>query len=367
MEFKDKSILLISPEPWDHVFVSKHHYAIYLANLGANVIFANPPKESWSLMSTEFSKVKVLNYAKFIKGLRKFPSILSRRLIKKKLDKIESYCGLSFDIIWSFDNSVFFDFTLLQKSFNISHIVDLDQDFELAKASRTSNICLFVTRQIGEKLKEFNENSHFINHGYNQKLMSEKIELPGSNHLKLLYAGNLNMYKIDWHTLLEVVSNHSNIDFIFLGPLDSNPDFRNQTIKSRKVTLSLQNSYHLGKVHSDALINYYSVSDALLICYQEKYHLEQSNCHKLMEYLGSGKLVIASQTAEFSHYNGSLLLMSTNNSELTDQVKTFSSNPSKFNTSQLSSMRKEIASSNTYEKQIGRISEIIDNQNFVQP
>ena len=29
--FRDKNVLLISPEHWTHLFISKHHYAIELA------------------------------------------------------------------------------------------------------------------------------------------------------------------------------------------------------------------------------------------------------------------------------------------------------------------------------------------------
>ena len=43
MILKDKSILIVSPEPWAHLFVSKHHYAVHLAQRGNKVFF---PKSS---------------------------------------------------------------------------------------------------------------------------------------------------------------------------------------------------------------------------------------------------------------------------------------------------------------------------------
>ena len=113
-----KNILIISPESWSHIWVSKHHYARTLASMGAQVVFANPPKNQWRLQKSENDKLQILDYPKFITGLRKFPSWISQRLIKKKLIQIEAYCDLTFDIIWSFDNSVFFDFTLFHSSIN---------------------------------------------------------------------------------------------------------------------------------------------------------------------------------------------------------------------------------------------------------
>ena len=39
----DKAILLISPQPWNHVRISKHHYAEALAGHN-NVLFLEPPR-----------------------------------------------------------------------------------------------------------------------------------------------------------------------------------------------------------------------------------------------------------------------------------------------------------------------------------
>ena len=46
MSLKDKVILIISPQPWYQLFVSKHHYAIELAKYGNTVYFLNPPDAS---------------------------------------------------------------------------------------------------------------------------------------------------------------------------------------------------------------------------------------------------------------------------------------------------------------------------------
>ena len=39
----NKTILLISPQSWGTMFLSKHHYAIELARRGNTVYFLNPP------------------------------------------------------------------------------------------------------------------------------------------------------------------------------------------------------------------------------------------------------------------------------------------------------------------------------------
>ena len=41
----NKTILIISPQGWGDMFISKHHYAIELAKKGNTVYFLNPPGE----------------------------------------------------------------------------------------------------------------------------------------------------------------------------------------------------------------------------------------------------------------------------------------------------------------------------------
>lgn len=44
--FNNKTILIISPEPWGKMMISKHHYALELAKLGNEVYFLNPPNNN---------------------------------------------------------------------------------------------------------------------------------------------------------------------------------------------------------------------------------------------------------------------------------------------------------------------------------
>ena len=268
-------------------------------------------------------------------------------------------CGAQFDIIWSFDTSVFFDFSRLTHSFNILHVVDLDQNFELKKASKSADLCLFSSQVIGKLLSKRNPNSYFINHGYNAREKTKTIQLPGQNPIKLVYAGNLNMIKLDWKTLFHTVKINSNADFIFIGPLDGSKNDTNITSGYRSKLMKLKNSHFIGRIHSNELINYYSAADGLLLCYQEKYHAEQSNPHKIMEYLGSGKPVIATKTGEFLS-DGDLTLMTKYNSEYSSLVSDFVNNQGTFDSDELKNHRINFAKSNSYDQQIEKIFKLID-------
>lgn len=360
MTFNEKNILLISPEPWDHIFISKHHYAVHLSKMGANVVFANPPKSKWQLKKTDYARLMVLDYPRFLKGLRKYPSMISSRIMKKKFSLIEQFCEIKFDLIWSFDNSLFFDFTLLKNTFNISHIVDLDQNFELERASKTADLCLYVTTDIGNELIKHNPKSHFINHGYSSHKQTKPVQLPGKNATKFVYAGNLNMRKIDWLTLFKASQTYTDVDFIFLGPLDKTIKDRNSTVLHREKMLNLDNVYTLGRVPSDELHNYYEAADAMLLCYQEVFHQDQANSHKMLEYLASGRPVICTWTATYSDLtNNNILLMKKKNADFIKSIDSFLNDKTFYNSEELVLARKEIALDNTYDKQIERITRLI--------
>jgi hypothetical protein len=115
MQIRGKNILLISPEHWDHIYVSKHHYAIHLANRGNVVFFLNPPStfNSNRVSPTSYPNLSSIDYKGFIAGLRFFPNWLQRYCIRKKFEYLQRLVSVRFDIVWSFDNSVFFDFSSL--------------------------------------------------------------------------------------------------------------------------------------------------------------------------------------------------------------------------------------------------------------
>lgn len=358
MILRNKNILLISPEPWNHIFVSKHHYAVHLGRRGNHVYFLEPPGESESVAPTEYENVVEVKYRGFPKGLRFYPPILQRHFIRKKFRELERLCNTRFDIIWSFDNSVFFDFSALPDSvLKISHIVDLNQDFQTGRAAATADICFCTTELIRARLLEFNSKCYKINHGFNDITSAGGgVTLPGSSALKVAYAGNLAMQYIDWDVIHATVRDNPDIDFIFIGP-DGNGEggeISKQQVREAK------NAYFPGRVRADDLALYYKSADILILAYKEKYHADQANPHKMMEYLGSGKMVVATFTAEYSGLKDkNLLSMTHSNLEFTANLKMVVDNLAFWNSSDKQLLRKEWAMQNTYEEQLGRIEGLL--------
>lgn len=362
MLLNNKNILLVSPESWDHIFVSKHHYAIHLASKNNSVYFLNPPSNTTSVEETPFENVYTINYRGFIKGLRFLPSFYIRKQLLKTFKDLEKLCGVSFDIIWSFDNSVFYDFEALPESvLKICHIVDLNQNFQTERAAKTADICFAVTNQILKRLQQYNESTYFINHGYNVKAQpGTRVTLPGKNTIKIVYAGNLSMQYLDWEILFTAAQSLEDADFVFIGPNKehSTPDEHHSKFKEQ--LFGLKNVFAPGKVEAGILSLYYKEASILIVAYQEEYQEEQSNPHKMMEYLGSGKPIVATKTKEYKLLaENELIAMSDKNDDYPDLLTSVVNNLEDWNDASKVNKRIQFALDHTYEKQIEKIDNLL--------
>lgn len=367
MVLKNKNILIVSPEAWGHIFVSKHHYSTHLAEMGNRVFYLNPPSEGFNVKTTDYERVMEVNAPKFIKGLRWFPKLLQKIVIAQRWKKLEKICGLKFDVIWSFDNSVFFEFGALpSRVLKISHIVDLNMDFETAKAAASSDVSFCTTELIKKRLLQYTTKVYKINHGVLATKIAEKttaIALPGTQKVKALYVGNLAMRYLDWKIIGEAVEQYSTIDFVFVG---SNAEVFEETINPhhvyKKALAQKDNVFFLGKVPAADIPKYLKGATVLLVAYQEKYHQDQANPHKVMEYLASGKPIIATYTAEFS--NLGMLYMSKENKEWIAMFTKVLANLENEQARALVAEQKAFAAQNTYQKQIRRIETILSELGF---
>ena len=361
MILKDKSILIVSPEPWDHLFVSKHHYAVHLAQRGNKVFFLNPPGRELSVKATEHEDLQVLNYFGFIKGLRFFPKWLRKAFFRKSWEQLQAISKTKFDVIWSFDNSVFYDFDALPKEvLKISHIVDLNQDFETERAAITADFCFCTTEQIKKRLQVYNPKTHKINHGYNHRIGEVKpAGLPGRNSKKAFYAGNLAMQYLDWEIIAEAAKKLTHLDFVFVGSGGLDFDEKGNVKHGfKREVFGLPNVYRLEKVDSSQLPALYQAADVLLIAYQQAHHADQANPHKMMEYLGSGRTVVCTYTGEFENQRA-LVAMSMDNSEWPTLLAEVIHNLESWNAEDLIRKRKALAMENTYDRQLERVEALL--------
>jgi hypothetical protein len=328
--------------------VSKHHYAIELAKRNNQVYFLNPPLHHFSCEPTSYENVFEINQKPFMKGLRFFPSIVQRWAMKKRFKALQRLASVKFHCIWSFDNSVFFDFSFLPgEVFTISHIVDFSQNFQFKKAAATADICLGVSQNIVDRLRRFNKNSFLIGHGMAVELgRKADIKLPGVNKIKAIYAGNLDSQYLDKKNLFELIRAHGEVDFIFLGPGGDD------LIKCKNVFL-------LGRIDRQLLMNYLEKADVLLLLYDSrKFPSQLTNAHKILEYLESGKVVVSNFFQDYSD-KPELLEMVKSQEEISTVFSRVISDLLFYNSKKKMEARRSFVQENTYGHRIMEIEKIV--------
>lgn len=358
---RNKTILIISPEAWSHIFVSKHHYAQELAKQN-RVVFLNPPITD-KIISAKHGDVTVVDYYSFVKGYRFLPKIIRKALLKRFVLQLEKKLRLTFDMIWSFDNSVFFDLDAFPEKLTISHIVDINQDFNTAQASGSADICLGVVDAITQRHLQFNKNAFTLAHGVNIDTPTDKIkiELPGKNQIKAVYVGNMSMPFIDWNILAELAKiNTDKVDFILIG---SDHELAN---KNHPEVYGLENVYQIQKIAATEVLNYLTAADILLLLYSPEFYMNYASPHKFLEYLLSGKVIASMYIAEYAQLAKEELILMVNEDFSMQEIfaKAVEENE-RLNDQNLILKRKNFAKARSYEKRVEQVHKLLIENNLI--
>ena len=367
MNIINKRILLVSPQAWGDYFVSKHHYAKELSKNGNQVYFLNPPnniiENKINVKNIDSNgNLFIIDYLDFSKGKRFMPAMLNGKLIRKQINNIEGYLNINFDILWNFETSRFFNMSYLRKDIlKILHLVDYNSTHNIKLASKTADICFCTTDYLKNKLLKFNINSFKINHGWQGPIKSYLNSISNSNKIKIGYLGNLTIQYIDWNLIYKIISQHENIEFYFFGPRTSS-HLSPKSILSNKIITKLSqldNVFFYGPIRSDEIYGYLKQMDANIIVYTPDKHKEQlSNPHKIMEYLGSGKIIISTYTDELK-YHTDMVEMSNINSDYVNLFKQVINNLEFYNSSENQNKRITYAQKHLYQRQLEKIFHFI--------
>ena len=365
----NKSILIISPERWGTLKVSKHHYASVLAKMGNKVFFLNPPRisdeTSVDIKDVE-NNLKTIDYMPFIRGSNRLPMILRKRFHKNLANKIIDSINVSIDITWSFDPSSFQYMSAFGAQLNIFHPVDVHRNrFEIAIA-RNADLIIATSDNILERYKGVNKPKLKVNHGIadyfleTKKLSKSFINSPNKVNVGLI--GNLHYSFLDCETLIDIIKNNYGVDFYFIGPTGksnlSNSLRNEQFVSYLKLA---PNAFLLGSILSEDLPSYLREFDLFLICYTgDKNIAEMANPHKILEYLSTGKPVVSHYIDEYRDHRD-IICMADDNKSLPELFFYVIHNLSKYNLSELIEKRKNLAENNTYSFQIIRIEKFLSN------
>lgn len=357
-------IFLISPERWGINHVSKHHYALALAESGQQVYFINPPTRRFETR-LERERLTIVDYKPLFKGLRFLPFWLQAYFTRIEIERLEKQLGARADKIWNFDSSRFFNLSMLGSRYRICHIVDMAENIQRHVLARTSDICFCTTDFLQAELARYNAKVYKIHHGvYLPKTYSPMpVPNPVTAKPQVGYVGNLSRNSIDWDTWNEIISAYPEVTFTFIGSVDRS-NLSDNAMEGPQLAMlsSFANVRLLGSVPSQELPQYLAGMDILTCFYKMDGPddlRQHANLHKTMEYLASGRVIVCSYSDEYKDKR-ELLEMVDENKDLPGRFRSVLENMSEHNSEEKFKQRISFAFEHTYARQIEKINRLID-------
>ncbi|NOT76620.1 MAG: hypothetical protein HOP08_16950 [Cyclobacteriaceae bacterium] len=359
------------------MFLSKHHYAIEMAKKNNTVFFLNPPVQRTSTgKSISIGPSNVHPNLFFIDHALSFPYILRFRvlwlfhfLMKYHVRRIEKEIGRPIDIVWSFDIGNLYPLSYFRKSaLKVFHPVDEPLNKHAFDAAEGAEIIFSVTKEILNKYSAIDVSRHLISHGVSEYFIANDPDVVKDNdQIHIGFSGNLLRQDIDRKILLDIITQNHECVFEFWGSFSvaqSNVGGSMDTDTADFIDKlkNLPNCKLHGVVSSSELATHIRSMDAFLICYDvQKDQSKGTNYHKVMEYLGTGKVIVSNNITSYSKHANLVQMVEerTNNSDLPSLFRNVIENLNYHNSVLLQKERIAYAENNTYEKQMARIEGFI--------
>ena len=365
---QNKTILLISPEPWGINFVSKHHYSNYLSKEN-KVYFLNPPsgfsKNLFKGIQCKTEKITesltVVNYLNLLPRLNELPKIITSNIYQKQAKAIQKEIGIDhFDIVWSFDPNRFFDQAVWKTEKTLYHTVDVHQNklFE-DKIINSSDVVLSLSESILSK--KVDKKIDIIGHGFNQpddNIMQKVI--PGNNALKAVYLGNVSNL-LDLKRLKTLSIKFPKIDFIIIGP------YRNSNLSHAGLNIELDaikklpNVYLIGEIPADEIQPYLRSCQINLFIIKHRENIPLINSHKLMDYFYTGNITLADELLDYKGFDRDIMIQTNTSIDYIKELEIIVKNLSSLNSEELKKKRRTYAIANTYAHKILAIEKLLNN------
>lgn len=362
-----KKILILSPQPWNHIYISKHHYAIEFAR-NNNVWFISAPEKSLParehIESVENTAVTLIRYNFRLNDFFKFhiPGLYRRLLRKRLYGLIQKEIG-PVDICIDFGCYQLFDkLDFVEAGAKIFFPVDDHEYMEISK--RGCDKVYSVSKNVLQKLAAGNIEGEFINHGIaaefskygTEKLKNNQTDKPViGNKVRIGYAGNLFIPFLDINVFQKLISANGQVEFVFFGAAKCDNSIAEHAAWFKFLKES-ENVIMKGVVSPAELVAEYDKLDGFILCYKpdyKNYHAE--NSHKVLEYMSTGKVIISTYLSLYE--NSELLNMAAKNDNvaLLDVFRKTIAEIDYYNSIDLQTKRIEFALNNSYARHIEKI------------
>ncbi len=368
---ENKTILIISTEPWGKNFVSKHHYAHYLSQKNT-VYFLNPPHAS---NKTPFKAVQLTiehvtpsltaaSYTNILPRLNHFPLSVQRRIYKKQAKQIQKALGIAeFDLIWSFDPYRFFDQTVWKAKKCIYHVVDFHLNSKHESIiHETSTTQIVVSFLMKDNFQGDKANMHRIGHGFAAPKPTDfKPVIPGSNKTKAVYVGNINGLR-EPERFCRLADQNPAVDFILIGPYKPS-NLSTGIVSKNYETLQRDNIYLIGSIPAENIHPYLIQCDISLLIMKGPGKDPKTNSHKLMGYFFAGQVVLSDYLLDYKNESEQLIHSAKSAKDFETKFSLIIKDLATLNSEENRKFRIDYAQKNSYIKKIEAITELIYGEN----
>jgi len=373
---ENSTVLLISPQPWNHIHLSKHHYAIELSHRGNAVFFLDPPVAALAggmdvARVSEHPGISVVRYQPRVPLVLRFHA---RRmfdlLMLLEIGRILTAIGQPLDVLWSFEFNLFSDLRAFRAPLTLFHPVDPLSSPRHVSVATSADAVLSVSSLILSNFRNLDTPSFFINHGLSEsfaEVARSPVRAAGSADgvVRVGYAGNLTRPPVNRDVIRQMVSDNPLVEFNFWGPFDAL--LEPATAVSSEVSAfigflaSRPNARLHGPVSAAVLAVELQQMDCMVLSYTiDRHESDRSNSHKILEYLSTGKVVVSSLISTYSDHR-QLLRMPDNGDDalLPALLRDTLDRLDEFNAPDLQNARRQFALDNTYTRQLDRIDALV--------
>lgn len=365
----NQTILLISPQPWNHLHISKHHYAIELARRGNTVYYLDPPNAALS-SSVQIEPVAEQPGAWVVRYRPWFPFVLRfhvrwlfDRLMRRQIRGIRAAISRPIDAVWSFEFNLFTNLRDFGAPLVVFHPVDpLSYPYQVDVA-RSADAVFSVSDEILASFRDIRVPSSFINHGLSESFAElARVSLGTASGTdgkrRVGYAGNLIHPAVNTAVLQRMIAENPSVEFHFWGPFTSVEEpaapaaieFVDFLHRSSNVQLH-------GAVSPRELAGQLQHMDCLVLSYAiGRCAYDRSNSHKILEYLSTGKVVVSSRLSTYVTHSDLLRMPADGDDDhLPAMLRDTLARLEEFNAVSRQDERRLFALDNTYARQLDRI------------
>jgi glycosyltransferase involved in cell wall biosynthesis len=295
-------ILLVSPEAWGPAKLSKHHYAQALQDQGMRVYFMGPSDSDRFSLEPLDNGITLVHGPAQPRGLRWAPIRFREWVEAQRMAGLARLCGGPFDVLWNFD---LFRFRWLRDRRHarsrVLHVMDLPRATALRDPATRADAIVLVSPAMASHLPPGSVAPLIVPHGLSTHASQAIVPPDLKPGIRVGYLGNMAIPYLDKESLLRAVRQHSRITLYLIGPHGGNLG-QAPVDRTWQSLIAEPNVVWVGAVPSEHVGAWLNKMDLLLIAYDSgRYANETAHPHKVLEYLASGRPILATHMRDMAH------------------------------------------------------------------